>query len=111
MSCTFFVKQGDLTPALRAALTDSETGAAVDLSTAASASVRIRAAGSSTVLFERTANIVAPASGGIVEYPWQAGDTATAGDFYIEWVINYGGSVNRTYPTADYNLITVVPHL
>lgn len=110
MSC-FYLKQGDMTPALRTTLTDKETGLPLDLTAATAARIRVRKADATALLFDRVASIVAPPTSGKLEYAWQAGDTAIAGDYYVEWEVSYGLGNVKTYPSADYNLITVVPKL
>jgi len=62
--------QGDTGPQLRLTLTDEDTGTATDL-TGATVTLHFRAAGSTTVIFSRTATINP--------------DTATTGVCYVEW--------------------------
>lgn len=104
---TFQLKQNDRLPKLRAALTDS-TGAALDL-TGATVGFRMRARGTGTaVVLTGTAAAVTPATSGVVEYTWGAGDTATPGVYDAEWVLTYAGSV-QTVPTTGYLVVVVEP--
>lgn len=110
MSC-YKLKQGDRTPALRTTLTDQTTGLPIDLTTAVSAVFRMRKADATTLLINLPASIVSPPTAGKLEYAWNSGDTDTVGDYYVEWEVNYGAGNVKTYPSADYNLITIVPKL
>lgn len=100
----FSIKKGDRLPKLRMALTDS-SGAALDL-TNASVVFRMKSQAGGALKVNAAADVVAPATGGIVEYAWGATDTDTAGAFDAEWVLAYAGG-NRTVPTSGFVTVLV----
>jgi len=102
----FRLKQGDRLPKLRAALTDSN-GAALDL-TGATVAFRFRARGGALLTLAGVASVVAPATSGVVEFSWGAGDSATPGVYESEWVLTYAGSA-QTVPTSGYLVVVVEP--
>lgn len=107
----FTIKAGDRLPKLRMALTDGE-GAALDLTDVTTVTFRLRLQrGGSLVALAGSAAVVAPATGGVVEYSWGAGDTATPGEYFGEWVLTYAGPVTRTVPAPGYVTVEVAPVL
>lgn len=97
----FIIKQNDTSPAIRQELTSD--GEVVDLS---GASVSFIMEGK----FDRTASIV-DAAAGLVSYSWQAGDTATAGEFRSEWEVTFSDGKVETFPNAGYITIDIRPEL
>jgi hypothetical protein len=98
----FVIKAGDRLPKLRMTL------AALDLTSVTGVTFRLRAQrGGALVTLTGTAAVVAPATSGVVEYSWGAGDTATPGDYFGEWVLTYAGPVTRTVPAPGFVTVTV----
>jgi hypothetical protein len=97
---TFNLKRGDRLPKISATLKDS-TGAVVDLSGGATVTFRMRKVGSTGALKVNTSANIVNAAGGVVEYPWAATDTDTAGDYEAEFVANFGSLV-QTHPNDSY---------
>lgn len=93
----FFVKQNDTAPSIRATLYDGN-GSAVNLS-GASVKFNLRAVGSSSTVVSALADIVTAASG-IVQYDWQAGDTATVGIYHGEFEVTFSGGLVETFPNG-----------
>jgi hypothetical protein len=98
MAQEFNIKVGDRLPYLAATLLDGD-GAPVDLSTALSVALRMRLQTSDTPVFT-TNCVVTSAANGRVEYRWAAGNTATAGDYYGEFVVSWPGPLVQTIPNA-----------
>lgn len=87
---TFYIKRGDTGPALRYDLLPST----VDL-TGASVVFNMRGA------VDRAPVRIVTASPPVVEYEWQAGDTATTGLRPAEFEVTYPGGLVETFPTGD----------
>lgn len=103
------IKQNDTYPKLSTVLRDPVTQLPIDLTLATSAALRIRKADSTVLHRSAVATIVDPPTSGKLEYAWQAGDTAEAGDYYVEWSVFFGYGNVKTYPHNDYNLLVIVP--
>lgn len=99
----FSIKRNDRLPKIRMTLTDSN-GAALNL-TGAAVLFRMKARGGTSTKISAAGTIV-DAAGGIVEYPWAAGDTDTAGIYDAEWRLTYADGV-QTVPTSGYVAIVV----
>ena len=97
MSDTFYIKQNDTSPSLRATLQDAN-GNPVDV-TGASVQFHMRSSGS--VIVDAVASIVTPASG-IVEYSWAPADTATVGSYQAEFEVTYASGAVETFPNTGY---------
>lgn len=102
-SSTLPMKQGDLLPAVRAVLhdTDPATGNSrvMDL-TGCTVRFHLRLNGSGTPVVNAAASVI-DATNGIVEYAWVAGDTATPGDYLREWEVTVTASSKQvTVPNS-----------
>lgn len=98
----FFIKRGDLLPKIRSTLKNS-SGAPLRL-TGATVNLRMSSIGMTpAVSFERPATVIDEVAG-IVEYAWQAGDTAVVGNYQSEWAITFPEGV-MTVP--NFKFITV----
>lgn len=91
----FYLKQNDTAPSLRATLKDG-SGNAIDLTNAAVRFHMKDLAG--TVKIDAAANIVSPATSGVVQYAWQSGDTDTAGSYYAEFEVTYVDNTVESFP-------------
>jgi len=96
---TFYVKQNDTTPSLRAALKNGDNDA-IDL-TNATCRFHMRKIGSTTVSVDEAAQIVTEATG-IVQYNWTASDTATVGSYQGEFEVTYPDNTIETFPNNGY---------
>jgi hypothetical protein len=65
--------RNDTAPQLRFTITDTITGDPINL-TSATVTLHFRAVNTTTVLFSRPANILAPASNGVAVIAWLPGD-------------------------------------
>lgn len=95
----FTIKQNDTLPKLIATL---RVGGAIIADLALATSVKLALSKRSTpdvFFFLGVATIINPAAG-VVEYAWQAADTAVPGEFYGEWHITYTGGGKRKVPTV-----------
>jgi len=97
MDDAFYIKEGDTSPALRYTLSPT-----VDL-TGATVRFSMRVRGQATPLLDRVAaTVVAPATGGVVQYDWQAGNTGTAGFYDAEFEVTYADSTIETFPNRGF---------
>ncbi len=96
---SFYIKQNDTVPSLRAAL-ENGSGTAVDL-TNATCNFHMRAIGSTTVVVDGVAQIVNEATG-IVQYNWVADDTDTVGSYQAEFEVTYPDGTIETFPNNGY---------
>jgi len=97
---TFYIKQNDTAPALRATLKDGDENV-VDL-TDASVRFHMKAIDGSTVKTDDVASIVTPATDGVVQYNWIADDTDTVGSFHAEFEVTYSDTTVETFPNNGY---------
>jgi hypothetical protein len=97
----FYIKQNDTFPAIRSIIRDGDD-VAINL---IDATVRfhMREAQTNELVVDELALIVSEA-GGIVEYQWQAGDTAAVGWYKAEWQVTYGSDFVgvETFPSEGY---------
>lgn len=100
MSDIFYLKKGDTSPSIRYTLSPTVdlTGATVRFS------MRNRATGAIKIN-RATAGIVAPATGGVVQYNWTSGDVDTAGEYQAEFEITHASGTPETFP--NYGFIAV----
>ena len=99
----FPMKQGDRLPFLTATLTDN--GSAVNL-TGATVLFIVRYRESGQIKFQAPATVV-DALNGAVRYEWQAGNTDEVGKFDYEFVAQWPGSVNQTFPGSGSGTLSI----
>jgi hypothetical protein len=101
---TFYIKQNDTSPVLRANLEDA-SGTAINL---AGSSVRfhMRFARSGVTKVDAAATII-DGENGIVDYQWIAPDTDTNGTFQGEFEVTYSDGSVETFPNDGYFLVNV----
>lgn len=92
----FRIKQNDTSPSLEATLSDANL-VPVNL-TSATVMLHMKAIGGDVVLDEQMT--VTDAVGGVVQYDWQAGDTATVGTYYVEFEVTYSDASVETFPNT-----------
>lgn len=106
----FVIKRGDLLPIITATLQDA-TGAAVDLTGAASVKFILRQVSGGTPKVSAAA-VVVSAIAGQVSYTWAGTDTDTEGVYYAEWQVTWtAGSKPQTYPNDGHQVVKVVGDL
>ena len=103
---TFYIKQSDLLPLLRATLKDG-AGVAVNL-TGSTVVFSMRDLIANTLkINEAAVTIITPASG-IVEYTWVTANTDTAGTFTGEFEVTDTGGKPLTFPNSRANQLLIV---
>jgi len=95
---TFWIKQNDTSPPLRAQLKDGDEVPIV--LTGASVRFHMRTLAGATVVDAAAA--LENASNGIVQYNWQAADTATIGSYQAEFEVTYSDTTIETFPNSGY---------
>lgn len=95
----FYIKQNDTSPNLRAILKDGDE-VAVNL-TDATINFHMRTIGGTTAVVDASASIV-DAVNGIVQYVWDAADTATVGSYQAEFEVTFAGGAIETFPNNGY---------
>lgn len=97
---TFYVKQNDTAPSIRATLKDGDD-AVIDL-TDATVRFHMRTIGGTTAKIDSAVSIVSPATDGVVQYDWIAADTDTIGSFQAEFEVTYSNGRIETFPNSGY---------
>ncbi len=110
----FFIKQGDLVPALAETLEDDQF-LPVDL-TNAQVRFKMRKIDAASLIVDATGNILQAGDGsdgskGDVSYPWASGDTDEAGLYQGEWEVTFTGGEVETFPNSGFTLIRITPEL
>lgn len=95
----FYIKQNDTSPNLRAILKDGDE-VAINL-TDATINFHMRTVGGETAVVDAAASIVS-AENGIVQYIWDAADTATVGSYQAEFEVTFAGGAVETFPNNGY---------
>ena len=95
----FYIKQNDTSPNLRAILKDGDE-VAINL-TDATIRFHMRTIGGTTAVVDDAASIVS-AENGIVQYIWDAADTATVGSYQAEFEVTFADSSIETFPNNGY---------
>lgn len=93
------IKQGDTIP-ITADLNANLTGASVIC--------RIMHAPTGVFLLSGAATITDP-SNGLVSFDLSAGQTATVGAYFVEWVVTFSGGDVQRFPGSSYNEIIIDP--
>lgn len=101
----FTIKRGDRLPVIQATIKD-DTGTVVDL-TGATVDFHMVHKTTRTVKVDAAASVVTPATGGVVQYAWAAGDTDTAGFYDAEFEVTTSASKKITAPNYTYISIEV----
>ena len=103
MSNTFYIKQGDTSPAIEYVLSPDT----VNL-TAATVVFNMRAV-NGTVKVNRQAATVTTATGTpTVQYDWQVANTDTAGVFQAEFEVTYSDLSVETFPNDGFIAVQIV---
>ena len=103
---TFYIKQNDTAPALRAQLKDGD-GDGVTL-TDATVRFHMRPIGAASTVVDASADVVVSAvATGLVQYDWDAADTATVGIYQGEFEVTYSDGTIETFPNNGYITVEV----
>lgn len=102
---SFYIKQDDTTPSLRADLKNGN-GDAVDL---LDATVRfhMREIGSTNVVIDSDATVISE-PGGTVQYDWVTGDTSDVGSYQVEFEVTYSNGGIETFPNNSYIRVEII---
>ena len=102
---TFYIKQNDTVPSIRAELQNGN-GDAVDLIDA-TVQFHMRAIGANQTTVDAAAVVVSAASG-IVQYNWIAADTDTIGSYQAEFEVTYPDGTIETFPNNGYIRVEII---
>lgn len=103
----FNIKQNDTSPSLQATLKDASL-TAINLT---GASVRFHMKNLDGTLKIDSPMDIVDATGGVVQYDWQSGDTDTVGSYYIEFEVTYSDASVETFPNNGNKVISIVREL
>ncbi len=92
----FVIRQGDQLPALTATLYDAV--GVIDLSTASNVHFHLKRDGSTAL---DGVGVIVNALGGQVRYDWAAGDTAVAGHYEGEFLVNWASGKPQRVPNNE----------
>ena len=92
----FRIKQNDTSPSLEATLSDANL-VPVNI-TYATVMLHMKAISGAVVLTRQMT--ITDAENGVVQYDWQAGDTATVGTYYVEFEVTYSDGNVETFPNT-----------
>jgi len=93
------IKRNDTAPALTSVLGVDLTGATV--------AMLMRDDTNGEIKVDLGAATITDAATGTVSYAWQAGDTDTAGMFYVEWVVTFGDGTKRSLPVQGFDRVLI----
>lgn len=102
---TFYVKQNDTAPSIRATLKDSDN-TVINL-TGATVRFHMRTIGGTTAKVDSAATVVSPATSGVVQYDWVAADTDTVGTYQAEFEVTYSDGTIETFPNNGYIVVEI----
>jgi len=102
MSDTFYIKQGDTSPAIQYALSPASV-----ILTAATVVFNMRAVGGTVKISREAATITTATGTPTVQYNWTADDTDTAGLFQAEFEVTYSDGTIETFPNASYIQVNI----
>ena len=102
---TFFLKQNDTAPSIRASLKDG-SNSAVDL-TSASVKFHMKTVFGNTTKINASANIISPETNGVVQYNWTSNDTNTPGTFFGEFEVTHSDGTVETFPNNSFITVEV----
>lgn len=107
MAVDFFIKRGDTLPKLRKNLVSAD-GTNPDI-TGGSVVLIMSLPGATTPKVNRAACTIVDGPTALVEYPWIAADTNTAGEYEAEFEVNKAGI--ETFPNPRKMTIVVTEDL
>jgi hypothetical protein len=101
----FYIKAGDLEPAYRVRLRYSD-GSYPDV-TGLTPEFWMRDRNDATDTPIGGNCVVVDGTNGIIEYQWASGNTAVAGDYVGEFIVDFGGAREATFPNNRNVMIKV----
>ena len=115
MAETFTIKRDDTLPKIRVQLWDDEAKTIkTDLTLATSQAFHMmdrEEAGlaAPTLKIEAAAQIIGPATDGVLEYGWIDGndDTDTEGTYFAEFEVTWSATLRTTYPNDGYIIVKI----
>jgi hypothetical protein len=99
------IKAGDTFPALVTTL--EENSGPLDLTGAGT--ITMRMASNSVSMTDLECSIVGDPTNGVVEYEWDAGDTATPGTYKVDFLIDFGSGQLQSAPNDSEKEIIIRP--
>ena len=102
---TFVIKKNNTSPIIQATLKDA-FGNAINLN-AATVKFQMQELGETTLKIDATAEIIDPATSGVVRYAWTGTDTASAGIFKAEFEVTYNDGRKETFPNEDFVTVLI----
>lgn len=102
---TFYIKENDTSPAIRATLLNG-SGDTVDVQDS-TVRFHMRVLGQTATVIDAAATLI-NATGGVVQYNWQAGDTDTIGSYQAEFEVTYPDGTIETFPNNGYIRIEII---
>ena len=105
LSDTFYIKQNDSAPNIKAQLKDAADNN-INLSAAEAVYFHMENKTTMELYLEKEAEIV-NAENGIVIYNWDRGDTSEHGTYICEWMVDWGNDIVETFPNDDYNEVVI----
>ena len=100
------IKRNDTSPALEYRLSIYSSGSGV----LAGASARFHMKSRAGTMVVDAAAVVSDADG-ILQYLWDAADTATAGNYDAEFEVTYGDSTVETFPNSEHIKVIIAADL
>lgn len=101
----FRIKTSDTSPKLAVTLEDANSNA-INVTGANGVRFHMKAFGATALKVDAPMTIT-NATGGIVQYPWVASDTDTAGTYYGEVEVTYADNTVETFPNNGYFTVIV----
>lgn len=113
MADVFEIKRGDRRPYLRYSLTVTDPGdptATIPANLTDATAVRfiIKKLGEAAIVDDPGTFI--DRATGVVQYAWQAGDTAASGTYNVEIEVDWAGE-KQTFPTTGYETVVIFDDL
>lgn len=96
---------GDTAPAITATLTDA--GTPINLTSATTITATLVAANGGS----RWTRTCTGSSVGVVTVPWQSGDTAVAGDYWLQFKVTRPDSTVQSFPPGGVLVVHVVSNI
>lgn len=103
----YSIKQGDTWPPLEAAL-KKQDGQPIDLTEAVGVKIWMK---TGVTLVETDPCTIEDAASGRVSYIFSAEDTATLGEYQLEFDIDWGDGKKQSVPNTGFNTLEVTPAL
>lgn len=120
MAADYVINRGDLWPPLKTTLQvkNETTGKweALNLENPKAIKVTLYAVataadGTTTQEIHGVCKIVGTGAEGKIEYEWEAGDTATAGTYRLQFEVEWTGGKPQTVPNGGYKILEIQPDL